>query len=55
MQEMGIEFGQFHSFFLEFNYKLLNAKNGRKITLQNFAYQIPQRSTIDIIAIPPIG
>ena len=53
MQEMGIEFEQFYSYFLEFNYKLLNAKNGRNVTLQNFGYQIPRRSTIDIIAIPP--
>lgn len=53
MQEMGIEFEQFYSYFSELNYKLLNAKNGRNVTLQNFEYQIPRRSTIDIIAIPP--
>jgi hypothetical protein len=52
MQEMGIEFEQFYAYFLELNYKLLNAKNGKNITLQNYTEQIPQRSTIDIIAIP---
>jgi FkbM family methyltransferase len=52
MQEMGIEFEQFYAYFLELNYKLLNTKNGRKVTLQNFTSQIPRRSTIDIIAIP---
>lgn len=53
MQEMGIEFEQIYSYFLEFDYKLMNAKNGNKITQQNFANQIPRRSTIDIIAIHP--
>ena len=52
MQEMGIEFEQFYDYFVALNYKLLNVKNGRNITLQNYTNQIPQRSTIDIIAIP---
>jgi len=53
MQEQEIEFEQFYSYFTNFGYNLLNAKNGKIITLQNFSAQIPWRSTTDIIARPP--
>ena len=52
MQEQEIEFEQFYSYFTNFGYRLLNAKNGKIITLQNFSAQIPLRSTTDIIAKP---
>ena len=52
LKEQKIEFQQYHSYFTHFNYTLLNAKNGRKINLQNFNSQIPARTTTDIIAVP---
>lgn len=53
MQEQEIEFEQFYSYFTNYGYYMLNAKNGKTITLQNFSAQIPLRSTTDIIAKPP--
>jgi FkbM family methyltransferase len=53
LNEQQLEFEQFHDYFENFGYRLLNAKNGKKITVQNFANQIPLRATSDIIAIPP--
>jgi len=53
LKEQKIEFQQFHSYLTNFNYTLLNAKNGQQINLQNFTSQIPARATTDIIAVPP--
>ncbi len=53
LNEHQLEFEQFHDYFGNFGYRLLNAKNGKKITAQNFSNQIPLRATSDIIAIPP--
>lgn len=53
LNEQQIEFEQFYDYFGNLGYSLRNAKNGKKITLQNFSNQIPLRSTTDIIAIPP--
>jgi hypothetical protein len=52
VQEMALEFEQFYDYSLALNYKLLNAKKDKNITLQNFTNQIPLRSTIDILARP---
>jgi FkbM family methyltransferase len=53
LNEQQLEFKQFHDYFENFKYRLLNAKNGKPITLENFTHQIPLRATTDIIAIPP--
>ena len=53
LNEQQLEFEQFHDYFGSLNYSLFNAKNGRKINLQNFSNQIPLKATTDIIAIPP--
>ena len=53
LKEHKVEFQQYYSYLTNFNYSLLNAKNGREINLQNFNSQIPARTTTDIIAVPP--
>jgi len=53
LKEQQLEYKQFHDYFNKFKYSLLNAKNGKKITVKNFSNQIPLRATTDIIAIPP--
>jgi len=53
LNEQELEFEQFHDYFESLGYSLFNAKNGKKINLQNFSNQIPLRATTDIIAIPP--
>ncbi len=53
LEEQQLEFEQFYHFFQNFEYSLLNAKNGTRITLKNFTRQIPLRATTDIMAIPP--
>ena len=52
MEERGISFEQFYDYLSSFDYTLINAKNGRNVTINNFRNQIPLRSTTDIIAIP---
>jgi len=51
--ERGVEFKQYMEFFTAYNYSLIDSKNGRKVSLKNYHQRIPQRSTTDIIAIPP--
>ena len=53
LQEQGRAFEQYFEYLSSYNYTLINSKNGKKITLGNFHQQIPLRSTIDIIAVPP--
>jgi FkbM family methyltransferase len=53
LNEQQLEFKKFYDYFKNFEYRLLNAKNGKQITLENFSHQIPLRATTDIIAIPP--
>ncbi len=53
MEEQQIEFDDFYTYLNRLGYSLLNAKNGKAITLRNFSKQIPSRSTTDIIAVPP--
>jgi FkbM family methyltransferase len=52
LKEQKIEFEQIYRYFAGYDYDLLNIKNGQQITLQNFSYQIPKRSTTDIAAVP---
>jgi FkbM family methyltransferase len=51
--EQNIAFEQIYAYFAGYDYYLLNAKDGKQITLQNYTYRIPKRSTTDIIAVPP--
>ena len=53
LKEQQLEFEHFYSYFDRFGYRLLNAKNGKNIGLDNFTKHIPLRTTTDIIAIPP--
>ena len=52
MEEYEIKFEQYFNYLSSFSYTLINIKNGKKITLENFNKQIPERFTTDIIAIP---
>ena len=52
LKEQNIGFEQIYTYFTNYDYYLLNVKGGNQITLQNFTYQIPKRSTIDILAVP---
>ena len=52
IEEYDITFEQYLNYFSSFGYTLLNNKNGKKITLENFHTQIPNRYTTDIIAVP---
>jgi FkbM family methyltransferase len=52
MEERGISFEQYYDYLSSFDYTLINAKNGRNVTINNFQNEIPLRSTTDIIAIP---
>jgi FkbM family methyltransferase len=53
LHEQGRTFEQYFEYLSSYNYTLINSKNGKKITLENFHQQIPLRSTIDIVAVPP--
>jgi FkbM family methyltransferase len=53
LKEQNIAFEQIYAYFASYDYYLLNAKDGKQITLQNYTYRIPKRSTTDIIAVPP--
>jgi len=53
MEERGISFEQYYDYLSSFGYNLINAKNGKDVTIENYRRQIPLRSTTDIIAIPP--
>lgn len=52
LKEQKIEFEQIYRYFAGYNYYLFNGKGGQQITLENFSYRIPGRSTTDIIAVP---
>ena len=52
MEERGISFEQYYEYLSSFGYTLINAKNSKTVTINNFRNQIPLRSTTDIIAIP---
>ena len=53
MEERGISFEQYYDYLSSLGYNLINAKNGKDVTIENYLKQIPLRSTTDIIAIPP--
>jgi FkbM family methyltransferase len=53
LKEQNIEFDQIYTYFAGYDYYLINAKGGQRITLQNFSYRIPRCSTTDVVAVPP--
>jgi FkbM family methyltransferase len=52
LNERHIGFEQYFNYLKSFGYVLINSKNGKVITLDNYLRQIPLRSTTDIMAIP---
>lgn len=52
MKERGIEFSFYNDYFTQLNYMLYNSKNLKLIDINNYDQAIPQKGTIDIIAIP---
>jgi FkbM family methyltransferase len=55
LKEQHLTFAQYFDYLSAFDYKLINAKNGRAVTMETFEKQIPWQSTTDIIGIPPQG
>jgi FkbM family methyltransferase len=53
LKEQGIHFGRYLDIFSSFAYTLIDSKNGKRISKENFHEIIPLRSTTDIIALPP--
>ena len=53
IEEGGDVFEQYFDYLSSFGYTLINSSNGHKVTRTNYQKEIPLRSTIDIIAVPP--
>ena len=54
LKEQKVTFEQYFEYLSGFGYRLINAKNGKTVTLNNFKKQIPWQSTTDLIGIPPL-
>ena len=54
IEERGDSFEQYVDYLSAFGYALINSSNGHQITRDNYRREIPLRSTIDVVAIPPI-
>ncbi len=52
MEEKGIDFGFYEQYFSPMKYKLTNSTNGAEITINNYRQHIPEKGTIDILALP---
>lgn len=52
MEERGIDFMDYESFFRELKYALSDASSNKKITIKNYKKMIPTQGTIDILALP---
>ncbi len=53
MEERGVSFEAFDQYFSSLGYRLLNSRNGRPIHQANYLKEVPLRSTIDVVALPP--
>ncbi len=53
MSENDVSFEQYADHLSAFGYTLINSRNGNQITRENYVSEIPLRSTIDIVAVPP--
>jgi FkbM family methyltransferase len=52
LAERDVPFELFCDYFSSVRYRMVNAKNGRVISREHFADEIPTKATIDILAIP---
>ena len=52
MKERGIKFMDYERFFGELNYKLSNAANNKSISNSNHLKIVPEKGTIDVLALP---
>jgi len=53
MAENDVTFEQYDDFISPFGYQLISSRSGHNITRENYQAEIPLRSTIDIVAVPP--
>jgi len=52
MDEKNISFDFYYTYFRDLNYKLIDTKTGKEITLSNYRKYIPKKGSTDLIAIP---
>jgi FkbM family methyltransferase len=52
MTEKGIDFSFYLNYFKELNYRIVDSLKGSEITAINYRNYIPERRTIDVIAMP---
>lgn len=52
MEERGITFKDYERFFSELNYTLSNAANNKAISDSNYKKLVPEKGTIDVLALP---
>jgi FkbM family methyltransferase len=52
MEEKGIKFNDYTHYFKELNYDLFNAANYKAVSDSNFKKVVPEKGTIDILALP---
>ncbi len=52
MKERGVTFEEYVDYLAPLGYRLVNSKNGRAVTQQDYEQQIPLYATTDILAIP---
>lgn len=52
MKERGVTFEEYVDYLTPLGYRLVNSKNGRVVTRQDYARHIPLYATTDILAIP---
>jgi FkbM family methyltransferase len=55
LEENNVTFEDYLNCLKPFGYTLLNSRNGKTISMENYLKEIPLRSTIDIFALPPAG
>ena len=52
MEERGVDFRSFATFFEGLGYSLFDAKTERQVSLANYRKVIPPRATTDLVAVP---
>jgi FkbM family methyltransferase len=52
MKENGVQFSDFEKIFRSLGYKIYNARNNKEITPENAARMVPEKTGIDLIAVP---
>ncbi len=51
MEEKGFNFDFYYNYFKELNYKLIDTKSGKLVTLENYKTIIPNKGSTDLIAV----